>query len=477
MEKKIMAGLELSGKEYAEAKIKNLGGNPVGVHNYVDKEYFPGVKNIIQFEGPNTKNELAFKYFDPNRKLSDGKTMGELLRFSIAFWHHLRGDSKDMFGPGSRVVPWGQEANAYAAARSRMHAMLEFAHKTGVGYYCFHDFDLIDEGVTYLESTKRLQYAVEYLKALQKEYGVNCLWGTQNCFSNPRYRRGAATSPNFDVVAYAGAQIKNAIDATIALGGKGHVFWGGREGYAYFNNTNMELELNNLAIMLTMAVDYARKQGFKGSFFIEPKPKEPMTHQYDFDASTAIGFLNRHGLQGDFKMNIEANHATLAGHTFAHELEISRINNMLGSIDLNTGDPLLGWDTDHFNLNSRSLINPMLVLLKNGGLAGGLNFDAKLRRESTGDLDLFYAFIGGIDAAAKALLIADQLRTDDVFKKLTMGGYSSMNEKVAQVYRSGELSLEDLAVMAESSSEPKVESGQEERTEKYIDGVVANFRG
>ncbi len=441
-----------------------------GLPNHPREEFFPRIGKI-EFEGPGTDNSLAYKFYRPDRVLLDGETtMGDVLKFSACAWHHFSGQGADMFGPGTLVRSWLEKGNPFDIARAKAEAMMEFLYKVGVDYYCFHDFDLIAEGGSRRESTSRLQYIVDYYKTLQEAYGKKCLWGTQNMFSNPRYVRGAATSPDFRVLAYAAAQTKDAIDATIALGGLGHVFWGGREGYAFFDNTDMELELQNLGRFLKMARDYARSQGFKGKFFIEPKPREPMTHQYDYDAATTIGFIRQNGLQDDFMLNIEANHATLAGHTFEHELEIARINGMLGSVDLNTGDPLLGWDTDHFDINTQKLINPMLVVLENNGLAGGLNFDAKLRRESTDLKDLFHAFIGSMEAAALALLIADRLLHDPVYQQLTRGAYSSFDTSDGWRFRAHDFKLEGLSQIANDlGSDPKPESGHEEEIKRRVE--------
>ncbi|MDG1043237.1 MAG: xylose isomerase, partial [Flavobacteriaceae bacterium] len=347
-----------------------------------NKEYYNGIDSI-RYEGKESDNPLAFKYYDPERVVA-GKTMREHFKFAIAYWHTFCGQGSDPFGPGTQNFPWDQSSDPIQAARDKADAAFEFITKMGFDYFCFHDYDLIAEADTLSESEKRLSTIVDYIKQKQQDSGVKLLWGTSNCFSNPRFMNGASTNPNFDVVARAGAQVKMALDATMALNGENYVFWGGREGYMSLLNTDMGRELDHMGRFLTMARDYARSKGFKGTFFIEPKPMEPMKHQYDFDSATAIGFLKEYGLDKDFKLNIEVNHATLAQHTMQHELAVAAKANMLGSIDANRGDYQNGWDTDQFPNNIQETTEAMLVFLEAGGLqGGGINFDAKIRRNST----------------------------------------------------------------------------------------------
>ncbi|MET0356133.1 MAG: xylose isomerase, partial [Cellvibrio sp.] len=344
-----------------------------------NKEYFPGIGKIA-FEGADSDNPLAFKYYDENRIVA-GKPMKDHFKFATCYWHSFCGAGHDPFGPGTKIFPWAATADVVARAREKMDAAFEFITKIGTPYYCFHDIDLIDEGSSRAETSKRLQTIVEYAKEKQKASGVKLLWGTANLFSNPRYMNGASTNPDFNVVAYAGAQLKDALDATIALNGENYVFWGGREGYMSLLNTDMKREQEHMARFLTIARDYARGQGFKGTFFIEPKPMEPSKHQYDFDAETVIGFLRHHGLDKDFKLNLETNHATLAGHTMCHDMQATANAGMLGSLDANRGDYQNAWDTDQFPYNINETVEMMLVLLRSGGLqGGGVNFDAKARR-------------------------------------------------------------------------------------------------
>ena len=384
------------------------------------KEYFKGIEKI-KYEGKESDNPLSFKFYDENRVVA-GKKMKDHFKFAVAYWHTLCNTGGDPFGPGTKVYPWSINSDPVQAAYDKADAAFEFITKMGFGYYCFHDYDLIDEGATLSESEKRIQTITKYLTEKQNESGVKLLWGTSNCFSHPRYMNGAATNPDFDVVARAGAQIKIALDATIALNGENYVFWGGREGYMSLLNTDMKRELDHMGRFLGMARDYARNQGFKGNFFIEPKPMEPSKHQYDFDTATVIGFLNQYGLQDDFKLNIEVNHATLAQHTMQHELQVAANAGMLGSVDANRGDYQNGWDTDQFPNNLLETTEAMLVFLKAGGLkGGGVNFDAKIRRNSTDLEDLFHGHIGGADNFARALLIADKIIVsqggDEVFYK------------------------------------------------------------
>lgn len=395
--------------------------------------------------------------------------MKDYFRFAMAYWHTLCGTGGDPFGPGTKVFPWASGNDALSAAKNKMDAAFEFMTKMGIPFYCFHDFDLIDEGSSVAESEKRLQSIVEYAKEKQKASGVQLLWGTANVFSNPRYMNGASTNPDFNAVAYAGSQVKNAIDATIALNGSGYVFWGGREGYMSLLNTNMKRELDHLGRFLTMARDYARKQGFKGCFYIEPKPMEPTKHQYDFDTATVIGFLKEHGLEKDFKMNIEVNHATLAQHTFQHELQVAADNGMLGSIDANRGDYQNGWDTDQFPINLLELTEAMLVIAEAGGFTtGGVNFDAKTRRNSTDLEDIFIAHITGMDAFARALLVATDILEKSDYKKLRKARYASFDSGDGAAFEQGKLTLEDLRNLAAKNGEPKQISGKQELYEQIL---------
>ena len=435
------------------------------------KEYF---KNIgkIKYEGRESDNPLAFKWYKENQKVG-GKTMKDHLRFAVAYWHTFCGDGSDPFGAPTKIFPWSKSSDPIRNAKDKMDAAFEFITKMGIPYYCFHDVDLVDEGDTLIESTKRLEKITAYAATKQKESGVKLLWGTANLFSNPRYMNGAATNPDFDVVAYAGATVKNAIDATIKLGGENYVFWGGREGYMSLLNTNMKKELDHMAQFLHMAKDYARKNGFKGSFFIEPKPAEPSKHQYDYDAATVVGFLRQYDLLDDFKLNIEVNHATLAQHTFQHELQVSADAGVLGSIDANRGDYQNGWDTDQFPNNITELTQAMLVILEAGGLQdGGVNFDAKTRRNSTDLEDIFYAHIGGMDIFARALLIANDILEKSTYQELRKARYSSFNSANGKAFEAGKLSLEDLSEIALKKKSPKVRSGQQELFENIINQYI-----
>jgi xylose isomerase len=435
------------------------------------KEYFPGIGQI-KFEGRESDNPLAFKWYDENAVVA-GKTMKEHLRFAVCYWHTFCGTGGDPFGPGTKAFPWLAGKDAAARAKNKMDAAFEFITKMGAPYYCFHDFDLVEEGGTFSESTKRMETIVEYAKKKHKASGVKLLWGTANLFSHPRYMNGAGTNPDFGTVAYAGAQLKNAIDATIALGGENYVFWGGREGYMSLLNTDMKRELANFGKFLTMARDYARAQGFKGNFFIEPKPMEPSKHQYDFDAATVIGFLKEHGLEKDFKLNIEVNHATLAQHTFQHELQVAADAGMLGSIDANRGDAQNGWDTDQFPINIQETVEAMLVILEAGGLkGGGTNFDAKARRNSTELEDLFIAHIAGVDTFARALVIADKILTQSPYKKWRAARYASFDSGKGADFAAGNLTLKKLAAIGEKLGEPKQISGKQELYEALINQYI-----
>lgn len=436
-----------------------------------DKEYFKGIGQI-KFEGKDSDNPLAFRYYNPKQKVGK-KTMEEHFRFAIAYWHTFCGTGGDPFGPGTKKFAWNEGGDAMQRAYDKMDAAFEFITKIGAPFYCFHDFDLVEEGETLQESEKRLQAIVEYAKKKQKSSGVKLLWGTANLFSNPRYMNGAATNPDFNVVSYAGAQVKNALDATIELGGANYVFWGGREGYMSLLNTDMKREQDHLARFLHMARDYARANGFKGNFFIEPKPMEPSKHQYDFDAATVISFLRQHDLMEDFKLNIEVNHATLAHHTFQHELQVAADAGMLGSIDANRGDYQNGWDTDQFPNNLYELTEAMLVILQAGGFKnGGVNFDAKTRRNSTDLIDIFYAHIGGMDAFARSLLIAQAIVEDGEYNQIRKERYSSFDSGKGKSFEQGKLALEDLAKLASKAGEPAQISGKQEYFENLINKFI-----
>ncbi len=436
-----------------------------------DKEYFPSIEKI-EFEGRESDNPLAFKWYDPEREIG-GKPMRELFRFAIAYWHTFCGTGADPFGPGTKLFPWADGPDADARARNKMDAAFEFITKIGAPYYCFHDFDLAEEGDSFNESERRLQAIVSYAKEKQAVSGVKLLWGTANLFSNPRYMNGAATNPDFNTVAYAGAQLKNALDATIELGGENYVFWGGREGYMSLLNTDMKREKQHFARMLTMARDYARDRGFEGQFFIEPKPAEPSKHQYDFDCETVIGFLREHDLLDDFKLNIEVNHATLAGHTFQHELQVAADAGMLGSIDANRGDYQNGWDTDQFPMNLNELVESMLVILRAGGFkGGGVNFDAKTRRNSSDLEDIFIAHIAGMDAFARSAVIAERILSESPLPDLLAERYASFDSGSGANFENGELTLEALYLIGKNGGEPKQISGKQERYEQIVNDYI-----
>jgi xylose isomerase len=432
-----------------------------------NKEYFKGIGEI-KYEGKDSDNPLAFKYYNPEQMVA-GKTMREHFKFAVAYWHTLCGTGGDPFGPGTKNFPWATSSDALQAARDKADAAFEFVTKMGFDYYCFHDYDLVDEGASLAESEKRIHKTVDYLKEKQNASGVKLLWGTANCFSNPRYMNGAASNPNFDVVARAGAQVKIALDVTIALGGENYVFWGGREGYMSLLNTDMKLEQDNIGRFLNMAKDYARGQGFKGTFFIEPKPMEPTKHQYDFDAATSINSIREYGLEKDFKLNIEVNHATLAQHTFQHELQVAANAGMLGSIDANRGDYQNGWDTDQFPNNVMETAEAMLVILKSGGIqGGGVNFDAKTRRNSTDLDDIFHAHIGGADTFARALLTADAMIQKSPYEAMLQKRYSSFNSGKGADFKAGKLNMTDLYEIAKEKGEPKQISGKQELYENIL---------
>ena len=431
------------------------------------KEFFPGIGKI-QFEGKESKNPMAFRYYDAN-KVVLGKKMSEWLKFSMAWWHTLCAEGADQFGGGTKTFPWNGAACPIQAAKDKVDAGFEFMQKIGIEYYCFHDVDLVDEGANVEEYEARLKEIVAYLKERQAETGLKLLWGTANVFGNKRYMNGAATNPDFDVVARAAVQIKNAIDATIELGGTNYVFWGGREGYMSLLNTDQKREKEHLATMLTIARDYARSKGFTGTFLIEPKPMEPTKHQYDVDTETVIGFLKAHGLENDFKVNIEVNHATLAGHTFEHELACAVDAGMLGSIDANRGDYQNGWDTDQFPIDSFDLTQAMMQIIRNGGLGnGGTNFDAKTRRNSTDLEDIFIAHIAAMDAMARALENAAALLEESPIQKMVAERYASFDEGLGKKFENGELTLEDVYAYGKQVDEPKQTSGKQELYEAIL---------
>ncbi|HNP66217.1 MAG TPA: xylose isomerase [Woeseiaceae bacterium] len=435
-----------------------------------NREYFPGISRI-EYEGPESDNPLAFKAYDADRVVGD-KTMRDHLRFSICYWHTFCADGADPFGPGTRPRPWSESTDKLKAAEEKLDAAFEFFSKMTVPFFCFHDRDMAPEGASVAESEKNLQHLVERVKPRQKETGIQLLWGTANMFSHPRYMNGASTNPDFDVVAHAGAQVKAALDATVELGGENYVFWGGREGYSTLFNTDTGRELEHMARFLGMARDYGRSIGFKGTFLIEPKPMEPMYHQYDVDAQTVIGFLRHHGLADDFKVNVEANHATLAGHSFAHELRMCTDAGMLGSIDANRGNPQNGWDTDQFPADLYDTAQAMLVLLEDGGFkTGGLNFDAKVRRESTDLEDLFIAHIGGMDSYARGLLIAHEMLEKSSLADSRRDRYASFDNGQGQAFAEGRLSLKDLRDHAAKQGEPRKISGRQE----WVENVMNDF--
>ena len=436
-----------------------------------DKEFYKGI-GAVSYEGKESDNPFAFKYYNPEQKVM-GKSMREHFKFAVAYWHSFCGQGSDPFGPGTQNYPWDKSSDPIQRARDKADAAFEFITKMGFDYFCFHDVDLIDEAENLLKIEKRLHEIGEYIAQKQKDSNVKLLWGTANCFSNPIYMNGAATNPDFKVLARAGAQIKMALDLTIELNGENYVFWGGREGYMSLLNTDMSRELDHMGQVLSMARDYARNQGFKGTFFIEPKPMEPMKHQYDFDAATAIGFLREYGLDKDFKLNIEVNHATLAQHSFEHELTVSANAGMLGSIDANRGDNQNGWDTDQFPVNLYEVTEAMLVFLQAGGLkGGGVNFDAKIRRNSTDFEDIFHAHIGGADTFARALITAEKILTSSEFSSLRKERYSSFDNGNGKRFEKGSMTLEALSKIAFKDSPPKQTSGRQERFENIINQFI-----
>lgn len=433
----------------------------------VKKEYFPGIGKI-KFEGKESRNPLSFRYYDPEKVIM-GKKMKDWLRFSMAWWHTLCAEGGDQFGGGTKTFPWNEASDPLEAAKDKMDAGFEIMQKLGIEYYCFHDVDLISEGKSVAEYEANLKAIVEYAKQKQAETGIKLLWGTANVFGHKRYMNGASTNPDFDVVARAIVQIKNAIDATIALGGENYVFWGGREGYMSLLNTDQKREKEHMAMMLRMARDYARSKGFKGTFLIEPKPMEPSKHQYDADTETVIGFLRAHGLDKDFKVNIEVNHATLAGHTFEHELACAVDAGMLGSIDANRGDYQNGWDTDQFPIDNYELTQAMMQIIRNGGLGtGGMNFDAKTRRNSTDLEDIFIAHIAGMDVMARALESAAELLEKSPIPSMLKERYASFDSGMGKEFEEGKLTLEQVYEYGKKVDEPRQTSGKQELYEAYL---------
>lgn len=433
-------------------------------------EFFKNIPQI-KYEGTETDNPLAFRWYDEN-KVVGGKTMKEFFKFACAYWHSFCNVGGDPFGEGTHLFPWNEKSDAVERAKDKMDAAFEFITKMNLPYYCFHDVDLVEYTNDIKENDQRLQTLTEYAKQKQQASGIKLLWGTANLFSNRRYMNGAATNPDFHVLTHAAAQVKAALDATIALDGENYVFWGGREGYMSLLNTNMKREQEHLAKFLQTAKDYARKNGFKGTFFIEPKPCEPSKHQYDYDAATVISFLRQYDLMSDFKLNIEVNHATLAGHTFTHELQVAADAGLLGSMDANRGDYQNGWDTDQFPNNINELVEAMLIIIEAEGFkGGGINFDAKIRRNSTDPEDLFFAHIGGMDAFARALIIADTILNKSDYKKLRSDRYASYNSGKGKDFENGKLSLEDLKNYAIENGEPAAISGKQE----YLENIINRF--
>jgi xylose isomerase len=434
------------------------------------KETYPGIGKI-PYEGKDSKNPLSFRWYNPEEEIS-GKKMKDHLRFAVAYWHSFCGDGSDPFGAATHIYPWDKVSDKDDVIKMRLDAAFEFITKIGAGYYCFHDTDIVGGGSVF-EIEKRLARFVPIMKTLQNQTGVKLLWGTANLFSDPRYMNGAATNPDFDVVACAGTQLRNAILATIALGGENYVFWGGREGYMSLHNTNMKRELDHMGMMLSLARDFGRKNGFNGTFLVEPKPMEPSKHQYDFDVATIIGFLRKYGLDSDFKLNIEVNHATLAGHTFQHELQVAADAGLLGSIDANKGDYQNGWDTDEFPTNIYEVTEAMMVILNAGGFkTGGINFDAKIRRNSTDPEDIFIAHINGMDTFARALIIADKILKESDYLKMKEKRYESFDTGKGKDFENGNLTLEDLRQIALKRDEPVTRSGKQELLEQLINMYV-----
>ena len=430
------------------------------------KEFFPEISKI-KFAGAESKDPMAFHYYDPEKVVA-GKKMKDWMKFAMAWWHTLCAEGADQFGGGTKTFPWNASACPIERAKAKVDAGFEIMQKLGIEYYCFHDVDLVDEAATIEEYEANLKEVVAYLKQKQAETGIKLLWGTANVFGNKRYMNGASTNPDFDVAARAMVQIKNAIDATIELGGECYVFWGGREGYMTLLNTDMKREKEHMATMLTMARDYARSKGFKGTFLIEPKPMEPTKHQYDVDTETVIGFLRAHGLDKDFKVNIEVNHATLAGHTFEHELQCAVDAGLLGSIDANRGDYQNGWDTDQFPVDVYELVQAMMVIVKGGGLVGGTNFDAKTRRNSTDLEDIIIAHVSGMDVMARALLIAADILENSPIPAMLKERYASYDAGTGKDFEDGKLTLEQVVEYAKANGEPKQTSGKQELYETIV---------
>ena len=437
-------------------------------------EYFPEVKRPIPYEGPDSRNPLAFRWYDAGRKVG-GRTMAQHLKFAVAYWHTMKGTGADPFGGPVYDRPWSRGSSEMEVAEKTQDALFEFCAKLGVRYYCFHDRDMAPAGASIPETNRNLARMVKRAARLQRDTGVKLLWGTANLFSHPRYTNGAATNPDPLVFAHAAAQVRRAIDATVELGGTGYVFWGGREGYSTLLNTDMKQELRQMAALLHMAVAHARKAGFKGMFFIEPKPKEPSTHQYDFDVATCLGFLREHGLLDHFMMNVEANHATLAAHTYEHDLATASLAGKLGSLDVNRGDPNLGWDTDQFPADLHSATMAMLVILGQKGLKyGGLNFDAKVRRGSFDAVDLFHAHVGGMDTFARALLVADRIIRDKTLSDPLKARYAGYRKGMGKRILAGETSLPELEAWAVKQGEPPLISGRQEALENVVNDYLYN---
>jgi xylose isomerase len=435
-----------------------------------NKVFFPGIGKI-KYEGPDSRNPLAFKWYDANRVIA-GKTMKEHLRFAVAYWHTFCGTGDDPFGPGTQIFPWNDPTDLMDRNKARMDAAFEFITKLGIPFYCFHDTDVVGDGSVF-EIEKRLSGMVDLLKERQEATGVKLLWGTANVFGNPRYMNGASTNPDFHALTNAAVQVKNAIEATIALGGTGYVFWGGREGYTSLHNTDMKRELEHMGLFLSAARDYGRKQGFTGTFLVEPKPMEPTKHQYDFDVATVIGFLRKNGLDKDFKLNVEVNHATLAGHTFAHELRVAADAGLLGSIDANKGDYQNGWDTDEFPTNIYEITEAMLEIVQAGGFTrGGINFDAKTRRNSTDMEDIFIAHISGMDVFARGLAVADRILNQSDYLQRRKERYSSYDSGKGAEFEAGKLTLTDLCQVAKEVGEPRQVSGKQELLEQLIGSYI-----
>ena len=435
------------------------------------KEYFDFTKKI-QYEGPESRNPLAFKYYDENRIIL-GKPMKEHLPFAMAWWHTLSAAGTDMFGGNTADKSFGTTIGTMEHAYAKVDAGFEFMQKLGIEYFCFHDLDLVPEGKSLKETNERLDEISDYIKTKMDETGIRCMWGTANLFNNSRYMNGAGSTSSADVFCYAAAQIKKALDLTVKLGGRGYVFWGGREGYDFLLNTDVKFEQENIARLMHLAVDYGRSIGFKGDFYIEPKPKEPMKHQYDYDAATAIGFIRQYGLENDFKLNIEANHATLAGHTFQHDLRIAAINGMLGSIDANQGDVFLGWDTDEFPADVYATTLCMYEVLKSGGISGGFNFDAKSRRASNSKEDMFYSYILGMDTFARGLIAAARIIEDGRIDQFVADKYSSFKDGIGARIRVGSTSLQELADYAENLEKPELpQSGRQEYLLSIFNSLV-----